>query len=269
VLFDTFRDANPFFHLMEAVWMLAGEKAAAWPVKFNKQMAEYASDDGNYEGAYGYRWRRHFGLDQVQWAVDHLRDDPTSRRCVITMFDGFGDRSTQSKDIPCNTHLYLSIVDGSLDMMVCNRSNDAVWGCYGANAVHFSVLQEVIAAGIGVPVGFYRQVSNNLHVYPDIPKVREALENTDYQDMYGMGLSSFPLVADYGTFLAECERFVKDPYGVQWNNPFFYYVARPMYLAWEAYKRKDYVDAISWCEQIEDEAWQYACINWLVKRNKS
>jgi hypothetical protein len=270
VLFDPNRDANPFFHLMEAIWMLAGERAAEWPVQFNKQMAEYANADGNYDGAYGYRWRQYFGLDQIKWAVEHLRNKPDSRRCVITMLDGFGDRSDASKDIPCNTHIYLDCRGRKLNMTVCNRSNDAVWGCYGANAVHFSALLEVIAAGVGIPVGEYRQFSNNLHIYVDIPKVAEAVQHPKMCDHYRTGgFPPFPLVKSYETFLSECEAFLAAPeVGCLYANPFFYYVARPMYLAWQEYKKGDIRSALSWANQIEDQAWSLACDSWICRRIK-
>lgn len=270
VLFDPARDANPFFHLMEAIWMLAGRQDAAFVTQFNSQMAEYTNDDGNYDGAYGYRWRRHFALDQIQWAVEHLRSKPDSRRCVITMLDGFGDRSDASKDIPCNTHLYLDCRGRKLNMTVCNRSNDAVWGCYGANAVHFSALLEVIAAGVGIPVGEYRQFSNNLHIYIDIPKVAKAIQRPKMQDHYiSGGFPPFPLVKRYDTFLGECVIFLDNPESsYHYHNPFFYYVARPMYLAWQEYKKGEFRSALSWANQIEDMAWLLACYGWICRRIK-
>jgi thymidylate synthase len=54
-----------------------------------------------------------------------------------------------------------------LDLTVLCRSNDVVWGAYGANAVHFSVLQEYLAGRIGVDVGVMYQFSNNYHGYVD------------------------------------------------------------------------------------------------------
>jgi thymidylate synthase len=273
VLFDASRDANPFFHLMEALWMLAGERAAAWPVKFNKQMAEYANDDGNYDGAYGYRWRKHFGIDQILWAIDHLLHNPESRRCVITMFDGFADRSDTSRDIPCNTHLYLDCRNHRLNMTVCNRSNDAIWGAYGANAVHFSMLQEVIAAGVSKPVGEYRQISNNLHIYTGIPKVWDAVQSLKYDNLYSRGLvQPWQLVrsTDAKLFLKECELFLSDPETpYHYDNQFFYYVARPVYMAWKEYKAGDYcAGAMSWADQIEAPDWRRACQDWLIRRQK-
>ena len=271
VLFDPNRDANPFFHLMEAIWMLAGEKAAEWPVKFNKQMAEYANEAGEYDGAYGYRWRRHFGYDQITAVVEMLKADPTTRRAVIAMYDARKDTQDQSsRDIPCNTHIYFRIREGYLDMTVCNRSNDAVWGAFGANAVHMSVLQEVVAEMVDRDVGKYHQFTNNLHIYTGIEKVQKAIQNLQPSDLYReLGYRSFPLVGNASTFLQECSMFLNRPdFPHYYANPFFYHVCRPMYVSWVCYKEGDFDKAISWADQIEDDAWSYACKMWLNRRQK-
>jgi hypothetical protein len=50
------RDANPFFHVMETLWMLAGRNDLPWLVRFNKRFASYSDDGGNTQpGAYGYQ----------------------------------------------------------------------------------------------------------------------------------------------------------------------------------------------------------------------
>jgi hypothetical protein len=46
VLISQTRDANPFFHLMEALWILAGRYDVKFLTEFNKRMADY-SDDGS------------------------------------------------------------------------------------------------------------------------------------------------------------------------------------------------------------------------------
>ena len=42
VLFAPWRDANPFFHLVEAVWMLAGRNDLKQLTPYVKRMAEYS-----------------------------------------------------------------------------------------------------------------------------------------------------------------------------------------------------------------------------------
>lgn len=267
VLFSKHRDANPFFHLMEAVWMLAGDQASAWPVYFNKQMAEYANHRGNYDGAYGYRWRRMFGMDQIAGVIKELALNPESRRAVIGMWSPGVDLRSDSKDIPCNTTIYFDCRGKKLNMTVCNRSNDAIWGAYGANAVHMTVLQEVVAGGVGLPMGEYRQYSNNLHIYTDIPKIQTALQNVDYDDRYADGFPIFPMVKDASCFLQECELFLKfAEQPITYRNEWLYYVARPMYLSWKAHKSGTIYDAKSWASQIEDDAWRIVCQEWLNRR---
>lgn len=193
VLTSAVRDANTAFHLVESLWMLAGRNDAALLNHFVRDFGDRFSEDGVIHGAYGYRWRVALGFDQLDHVVEVLRRDPNSRQAVIQMWDatdyspqevadghliqGCDDLQGNWRDRPCNTHIYLrvrgdwgrgSVIDYDhrvLDITVCCRSNDIVWGAYGANAVHFSVLQEYLAARIGVGVGTYYQVSNNYHVY--------------------------------------------------------------------------------------------------------
>ncbi len=177
VLFDSRRDANPFFHLFESLWILAGQSDVKFLSWFNSRIAQYSDDGIIFHAPYGWRLRKHFGFDQITKACAELKQNPFSRRVVLQIWDPAADLCTQSKDLPCNDLLMLRVVDGnslhpsgkSLDLAVCNRSNDAVWGAYGANAVQFSMLQEYMAEHIGIGIGTYRQVSNNLHVYEDNP----------------------------------------------------------------------------------------------------
>jgi hypothetical protein len=94
VLFSPMRDANPFFHVMETLWMLAGRNDLPWLVRFNKRFASYSDDGGlTQPGAYGYRWRNYFGHDQLMDIILELKQNPDSRRVVLTMWDG-GSRAT-------------------------------------------------------------------------------------------------------------------------------------------------------------------------------
>lgn len=166
VSLDVVRDANPFFHLYEAFWMLSGSRDGKELDHFVKDFSErYGESDGTIHGAYGWRWRNHFEIEQVTAVIHRLNEDPDSRQAVISMWDPDQDFFGQWKDRPCNTHIYFRRRGNYLDMTVCCRSNDIYWGCYGANAVHFSILQEYIAVQLGCNIGVYYQFSNNFHIY--------------------------------------------------------------------------------------------------------
>lgn len=174
VVLAPWRDANPFFHLVEAAWMLAGRDDAASLTPYVKRFADFAEpEDGRVHGAYGHRWRTVFGVDQLKVVTEKLRASPLDRQCVVAMWDAdineCDDLTGDWRDRPCNTHIYLrqrQLSGGHiLDMTVCCRSNDLLWGAHGANVVHFSFLLEYLASAVGSQVGVLRQFSNNYHVY--------------------------------------------------------------------------------------------------------
>ena len=66
------RDANPVFHHMESMWMLAGRRDLEFLDMFNSNMKLYSDDGINFNAAYGYRMRREFGHDQLKEVVGIL-----------------------------------------------------------------------------------------------------------------------------------------------------------------------------------------------------
>jgi thymidylate synthase len=169
---DANRDANPFLHYIEAFWMLAGRNDVETVAKLASNMRNYSDDGETLHGAYGHRWRNWFKTDQISEVIDELRSNPKSRRCVIQMWDGAVDLEAArqgKKDTPCNTAIYFDPIGDNLNMTVTNRSNDMVWGAYGANVVHMSFLHSYISHQVGKKTGAYYQMSNNLHLYKDFP----------------------------------------------------------------------------------------------------
>ena len=232
VLFNPKRMCNPYLHVMETIWMFAGAKNVDFLLPFSKQMEVYAEPDGTINGAYGHRWRNYFHRDQIVGVIHELARYPNSRQAVIAMYDPTQDWKQGWKDRPCNTHIYFRVVGGCLDMTVCNRSNDAVWGMTGANAVHMTYLQELIAAGLNRPVGRYYVMTNNLHIYAHHWHLLRNPGNYDhYHDQ--TYVHPLPLLGEGETdiweFLQECEAFLVNDtegcYKSSWING----VVIPMY----------------------------------------
>lgn len=171
VVFSPVRNANPFFHLIDAIWLLSGSNRAELPCAFLPSLAQYSDNGLTFHGAYGHRLRHLFGFDQIEATVQLLRDKPDTRQAVMSIWHPMHDLNVTTKDVPCNDMLMFNLRNGQLDMTVCCRSNDAVWGAYGANVVQFSILLEYMAALVGVPMGHYAQMSNSLHFYEDTPAV--------------------------------------------------------------------------------------------------
>lgn len=279
VLFSQLRDANPFFHLMEALWMLGGRNDLAFPEFFNGRFAEYSDDGETIHGAYGYRWRKWFDVDQVGILLEELKKNPETRRAVLTMWAPQGDlvKTTPyggpgGKDVPCNTGAYFDARGGRLNMTVTCRSNDIWWGAYGANAVHFSVLQEYMAGHLEIPVGEYRQFSNNYHLYLDVvprEKIPELAAEVDASDLYGTELEPTPLIKPSEAFAwnVDLETFLGSPC----HNPeafqteFFRETVSPMYCAWATRKNRA-GDGLDYAKSIAAPDWQVACTEWILRR---
>ncbi|MGL6095363.1 MAG: thymidylate synthase [Fimbriiglobus sp.] len=354
VLFNASRDANPFFHMYEALWMLAGKNDVASVAYYAKQMKEYSDDGKTLNGAYGYRWRQAktpcgwddstgpFDFvyhDQIDVLVNHLKADPNSRRAVLQMWNveddllkvgskcgrckGFGcyvkpphvqvpsdceecqgkGTTFKSNDVCCNLSVMFSLRIGDkwpeaggqgppayfLDITVTNRSNDLVWGMLGANYVHFSFLQEYMAARLAVSVGRYHHFTNNLHVYdwnwkPDEWMTWERNDGPVFE--YDQpGAKFVPLVKDPAAFERELPLVVRQFDGAtrasvpgrdspsNYSEPFLRYVVQPALMSFQAYKRKDRdVEALSvaaeWANEIKADDWRVACTEWLLRRAK-
>jgi hypothetical protein len=100
-------------------------------------------------------------------------------------------------------------------MTVFNRSNDIVWGAYGANAVHFSFLLEFMSRLTNYPVGTYTQISVNWHAYEEtyhllkeVPHAEALLWDPNFkiQDPYASGeakIIPMPPTASYSKFLTQ------------------------------------------------------------------
>lgn len=294
VLFSPMRDANPFFHLFESLWMLAGRNDLAYPKTFNSRFGEYSDDGLTVHGAYGHRWRNWFGYDQLTEIIEELRANPQSRRCVLSMWDaemGFVSDFEQGKfssttpsdlftathggkDVPCNTHIYFRVRDGKLDMTILCRSNDILWGAYGANAVHFSVLMEYIAFHVGVPMGRMIQFSNNYHAYTDVvggvDRARALAEDSAKHDLYRLKhLGTQPLITS-NSFTNEVAEFVET--GVEndhndYTEPFLQYTALPMLNAWRSWKEKDFIRAEADARNIRADDWREASVAWIARRH--
>ncbi len=271
VLFHAGRDANPIFHLMESIWMLAGRDDVKFLTQFNRRMVDFSDDAVRFNAAYGYRWRNHFGHDQLQDVIRMLRRDPSTRQAVVQIWDN-ADLTKNTRDKACNTQIVFDIRNGGLNMTVFNRSNDIWWGAYGANAVHFSVLQELVASAVGAPIGVYRQVSNNFHLYTELYDAAKYVDVPPLHytfDYYGHELvrpRPLMLHQDYEAFLKECSEFCENPYeNRKYTHSFFNEVAVPMAMVSKTRRSKD-GDGMKYAKQIEASDWRCAVEEWIERR---
>jgi thymidylate synthase len=302
VLFSPVRDANPFFALLESCWMLAGCNDAKFLNYYVRDFGDRYGENGILHGAYGYRWRRAFGFDQLKTIIEKFKENPYDRQCVLQMwettesitfdrkrnhYEEFDDLRGKFKDKPCHTQVYFRINDDKLDMTTTARSHDCYWGATNANATHFGFLQEYLAGMIGIPTGKFYQFSHNYHLYDDILKkllsklpvdnspVGSNLIDNRYEseEFY-----QIPLITNPATFDEELQELLMVirrmqegvaivPMGPQ-DNDFLWETVYLMALSHYYYKQKNYDEALKIIMYVKSGDWMLAGREWIERRIK-
>jgi thymidylate synthase len=157
---------NPAFALAEIVWIINGSNDAKVINYWNPALPQFAGHVEKYHGAYGFRLRNHFNIDQLEKAYYSLQKNGISRQVVLQIWDSKNDMPDNngkpvSEDIPCNLSSLLKIRNHKLEWMQINRSNDIYRGL-PYNIVQFTTLQELIAGWLGIEVGTYNHLSEML-----------------------------------------------------------------------------------------------------------
>ena len=102
----------------------------------------------------------HRGLNQIQWVVERLRKDPSSRSATITTLQPLTDTTY----IPCVSLLDFFITRERLELVAFAHSID--FGTKGfANLVELAYLQERVGESIAVDVGSLTMIVKSAHVY--------------------------------------------------------------------------------------------------------
>lgn len=282
VLINETRDANPFFHLFESLWILAGRQDVKFLSEFNTRMVDYSDDGEVFNAPYGYRIRHGVSIihDQLTTVINILLEDRNSRQAVCQIWDE-ADLHTNTKDKACNMSIVFRIRSGKLCMTVYNRSNDMIWGAYGANVVQFSMIQEYVAAHLHIPIGEYTQVSNSFHVYTEGPggRVWNRMINryeyascmpNPYDNVHQMvtitpsdvsefdeDLISFFRMYDYGDLFTRPN---------SWKSTYFNCLVERMLQTFLTYKQSGAVAALGKSVIIGGDDWRAATGHWLTKR---
>ena len=143
-----------------------GEDRPDWLRQFTKIWDDFLEEDGTVKAAYGYRWRKHFGRDQIAALIDHLTQNPHSRHAVVVTWDPSSDGLAvdSKKNLPCPYTFTANIAGGKLHLHNIVRSNDMILGC-PHDVAGFALLQCILAERLGLEPGIYTHSISNAHIY--------------------------------------------------------------------------------------------------------
>ncbi len=166
--------------LRELLWYLSGEDHIRNLRQHTKIWDAWADADGNLETAYGRYWRRFPSpykgddgqwhvreVDQIQYVIDTLRKEPTSRRMVVTAWEP--GNATASKLPPCHYSFVFNAQGDTLSCHLTQRSGDIALGI-PFNLAAYAALTQMIAQEVDMRPGWFSHTVVDAHIYTASPR---------------------------------------------------------------------------------------------------
>lgn len=153
--------------IAEQIWFISGaRKPDDFLRDFTNVWDDFTNPGDVVTVAYGYRWRKFFGRDQLGKLIELLEKDPSSRHGVVVTWDPASDGlgGVSRGNVPCPYSFTVNIIGGRLNMMNIVRSNDMILG-FPHDVGGFALLQLILAQRLGVEPGVYTHIIANAHVY--------------------------------------------------------------------------------------------------------
>ena len=165
--------------LHELLWYLSGDDHIRNLRQHTKIWDAWADEAGNLDTAYGRYWRRFphayqdvdgqwqvREVDQIQFVLDTLRTEPTSRRMVVTAWEP--GNATTSKLPPCHYSFVFNVQGGRLNCHLTQRSGDIALGI-PFNLACYATLTQILAEQVGLAVGWFSHTIVDAHIYTAAP----------------------------------------------------------------------------------------------------
>lgn len=142
---------------------------------------EFAAKWGNLGPVYGYQWRhwpdgKGGEIDQITRAIDTLKNNPTSRRNIISAWNVADiDEMAIAGLPPCHTMFQFNVRGDKLDCQLYQRSADTFLGV-PFNIASYALLTAMVAQVCGLKPGEFVHTFGDAHIYNNhIEQVNEQL----------------------------------------------------------------------------------------------
>ncbi|HPX71791.1 MAG TPA: thymidylate synthase [Acholeplasmataceae bacterium] len=128
-----------------------------------KESDEFAKKHGNLGPVYGKQWRDFFGVDQVQSVIDQLKENPNSRRIIISAWNP--KELSEMALPPCHAFMQFYVSnDGKLSLQLYQRSADVFLGV-PFNIASYSLLLMMVAQVTGLKPYEFIHTTGDTHIY--------------------------------------------------------------------------------------------------------
>jgi thymidylate synthase len=172
----------------EFLWYLSGEAHIRTLREHTGIWDEWADDEGRLDTAYGRFWRRYpvpegglegeawpdetnswveeedgdLVFDQIQYALDQLRENPRSRRIVVNAWHPAN--AAVSTLPPCHYTFVFNVQGDRLNLHLTQRSGDIALGV-PFNLAAYSLLATAVADRTGFELGTFAHTIVDAHAY--------------------------------------------------------------------------------------------------------
>ena len=127
-----------------------------------KESDDFAKEWGNLGPVYGKQWRNFGGVDQLADLINQIKNNPTSRRLIISAWN-----VPEIKDMalpPCHCFMQFYVNDGKLSCQLYQRSADVFLGV-PFNIASYALFTMMIAQVTGLKPGVFVHTLGDAHIY--------------------------------------------------------------------------------------------------------
>jgi thymidylate synthase len=144
---------------------------------------EWADENGDLGPVYGKQWRSWEApdkreIDQIQWVVDEIRQNPNSRRLIVSAWNP-ADLEKMALP-PCHCLFQFYVANGKLSCQLYQRSADIFLGV-PFNIASYSLLTMMMAQVTGLEPGEFIHTLGDAHLYMNhLEQVNEQLSREPF-----------------------------------------------------------------------------------------
>jgi len=152
----------------ELLWFLRGESNVRYLQENGISIwNKWADENGELGPIYGVQWRSWptpsgETVDQIQEVIDLLRDNPDSRRILVSAWNAAEIPNMALP--PCHTMFQFYVADGKLSCQLYQRSADTFLGV-PFNIASYALLTHMLAQQADLKVGDFVWTGGDCHLY--------------------------------------------------------------------------------------------------------
>ena len=142
---------------------------------------EFANEYGDLGPVYGKQWRNFGGVDQLAQLMDDIRQNPDSRRLIVSAWNP-QDLPVMVKSglPPCHSLFQFYVAEGRLSCQLYQRSADVFLGV-PFNIASYAALTMMIAQVAGLGLGDFVHTFGDAHLYLNhMDQVEEQLSRSSF-----------------------------------------------------------------------------------------